>query len=110
MRLIDSMQSERKSHSTKSFCILFIKSRLKGKAPFSFGGLSLSRVYNLGFYSNLDGFWNLKERERDAFPQATFVRLFELPLSKDDTKVLSDKHQKQRQEERERDFRRIIRL
>ena len=42
--------------------------------------------------------------------EATFVRLFELPLSKDDTKVLSDKHQKQRQEERERDFRRIIRL
>lgn len=55
------------------FCILlFIKSRVKGKeAPFSFGGLSLSRVYNLGFYSNVDGFWNLKERERDAFPQAT---------------------------------------
>ena len=55
------------------FCILlFIKSRVKGKeAPFSFGGLSFSRVYNLGFYSNLDGFWNLKERERDAFPQAT---------------------------------------
>ena len=62
--------------------------------------VSFSRVYNLGFYSNLDGFWNLKERERDAFPQATFVRLFELP-SKDDTKV-PDKHQK-RQEERERE-------
>ena len=94
------------------FCILlFIKSRVKGKeAPFSFGGLSLSRVYNLGFYSNVDGFWNLKERERCLSTGDKFVRLFELPLSKDDTKVLSDKHQKQRQEERERDFRRIIRL
>ena len=44
-----------------------------------------------------------RERERCLSTGDKFVRLFELPLSKDDTKVLSDKHQKQRQEERERE-------
>lgn len=69
MRLIDSMQSEmRKSHSTnESFLYLIIhQESCKGKSTFFFWrSLPLSRVCNLGFYSNLDGFWNLKERERE---------------------------------------------
>ena len=68
MRLIDSMQSEmRKSHSTNESFLYLIIHQESCEAPFwvSVWG------YNLGFYSNVDGFWNLKERERDAFPQAT---------------------------------------